>query len=146
MIGWILIPQLTAPAPPISPPVAVMNPEPAPPVSVDVMGVATQALEDCPLPAAPSLPEGATATKKQIVAAREAFQAYDAATNTYLKCVDAAMESARQSAGSASEADLETLKTFGTSAHNTAIDQEQAVADQLNTLVRAYNAKHHPQG
>src|SRR4029077_3663558 len=75
---------------------------------------------------------------------REAFQAYDAATNTYLKCDDAAMESARKSAGSAPEGDLETLKTFGTSAHNTAIDQEQAVADQLNTLVRAYNAKHPP--
>jgi hypothetical protein len=144
VLGWILVPQLTAPAPTVSP--AVTNPEPAPaePAPVDVMRIATLALEDCPLPTAPSLPEGATATKKQIAAAREAFQAYDAATNTYLKCVDAAMESARKSAGSASEADLETLKTFGTSAHNTAIDQEQAVADQLNTLVRAYNAKHPP--
>jgi hypothetical protein len=143
LLALILVPQLTAPAPTVIPPAAVAtNPEPAPAESVDLMRIATLALQDCPLPTAPSLPEVAAATKQQIVAARTAFQAYDAATNTYLKCVDAAMESARKSGGTASETDLQALKTFGDSAHNTAIDQEQSVADRLNTLVRTYNAKH----
>jgi len=34
------------------------------------------------------------------------------------------------------------LKTLHNGAHNTAVDQEQAVADQLNEQVRVFKAKH----
>ena len=36
----------------------------------------------------------------------------------------------------------EMLKTLHNGAHNTAVDQEQAVADQLNEQVRVFKAKH----
>ena len=69
--------------------------------------------------------------------------AYDAATNAYVKCVDAAVEHiAQQSSGTAAPSDLQALKVFGVRAHNTAIDQEQAVVDQFNGQVRTYKAKH----
>jgi len=60
-----------------------------------------------------------------------------------VQCVDTAIERiARQYAGVASPADLKSLKAFGLGAHDTAIDQEQAVADQLNAQIRTYRAKH----
>jgi hypothetical protein len=75
--------------------------------------------------------------------ARQAFEAYDAATNAYTKCVDAtvARVAAQQGRGAPPE-ELERLQAFGTTAHNTAINQEQGVAEQLNTQIRAYKAKH----
>ena len=76
-------------------------------------------------------------------AARATFQAYDAATNAYVACVDSTVDRvARQFAGTATEADIQALKTFRVRAHNEAIDQEQAIADQLNAQVRAYKARH----
>jgi hypothetical protein len=61
----------------------------------------------------------------------------------YAHCVDAAVERlAGQYAGVASAADIQNLKAFGISAHNTAVDQEQALADRLNEQLRIYKGKH----
>jgi len=120
-----------APAPPLAP-----TPE-------DLIGAASAAIEECPLATAPALPDGATASLQQMVAARTAFQAYDGATNSYVHCIDATVARiSKQFTGSSSAADLESLQTFATRAHDTAVDQEQAVADQLNSQIRAFKAKH----
>jgi hypothetical protein len=109
----------------------------------DLIGPASTALGDCPVPAAPAVPDGATATLKQMTEARAAFSAYDAATNNYTQCVDEMVTRVtRQAPAGTSKADLKALSAFAASAHNTAVDQEQAFADHFNTQVRAYNAKH----
>jgi hypothetical protein len=111
--------------------------------SVNLIGAASDELAACKVSTAPAVPDGATASRAQMTAARAAFEAYDAATNAYVKCVDAAVErTAARFRAEASAQDLKSLDTFGSSAHNTAIDQEQAVADQFNREVRAYKAKH----
>lgn len=141
LIAWILAsPLATRPQP-------VPTPLPAPASTVargvDLIGPASSALADCPIATAPAVPDGATATLQQMTAARAAFGAYDAATNNYTQCVDEMVARvAKQFAASASQADLKALSAFAASAHNTAIDQEQAFADQFNGQVRAYNAKH----
>jgi hypothetical protein len=89
------------------------------------------------------MPDGARASREQMVEATSAFKAYDTATVAYTHCVDAAVERlAGQYAGVASAADIQNLKAFGISAHNTAVDQEQALADRLNEQVRIYKGKH----
>jgi hypothetical protein len=111
--------------------------------TVDLVGMATKAMQSCVLPSPPVSPDASTATLNQMLAARNEFQAYDAATNAYIGCVDAAVDRiAHQTAGQASKSDLESLKLFGARAHNTAIDQEQAYVDQFNVQVRAYKAQH----
>jgi len=116
---------------------------PRAPSSVDLIGAASAAIEECRLATAPKLPDGATASLQQMTAARTAFQAYDGATSSYVRCVDSTVARiARQFTGSASPDDLESLQAFATRAHDTAIDQEQAVADQLNSEIRAFKAKH----
>lgn len=103
---------------------------------------ATSQLENCSMPSPPAVPVGASATEAQMLTARAAFQAYDAAINAYTKCVDATIERVTRQFAGAAAVELQELRKLGTSAHNTAIDQEQAVADSLNAQVRAYKAKH----
>lgn len=130
-------PSQTVPAASAAPP-----PSP-PPVSVDLVQVASSALQDCPEPTAPTVPDGSKASSAQMMAAHAAFQTYDAATNNYTKCVDAAVDRiSAQYKGTASDTDIQSLQAFGSRAHNTAIDQEQAVADQFNTQLRAFKGKH----
>jgi hypothetical protein len=110
---------------------------------VDLVDTASIALQDCARGVPPSIPDGARATGAEMTAARAAFQAYDQATNAYVHCVDQAIERVRsQYAAVASPEELKSLTVFGAGAHDTAIDQEQAVADQFNVQVRAYRAKH----
>ena len=76
-------------------------------------------------------------------AAHTAFQAYDTATNNYTHCVDAAVERiVAQYKGTASPADIQSLEAFGNKAHDTAIDQEQAIGDQFNAQIRTFKARH----
>jgi hypothetical protein len=118
----------------------------APPVTaspVNLLGTATSALQACVRATAPSVPDGSTASLNQMEAASAAFRAYDAATNSFIKCVDNTVDHvAKQFAGVASESDLQSLKTFGVSIHNTTLDQEQAVVDKFNSQLRTYKAKH----
>lgn len=113
------------------------------PPTIDLIGTASSALAACPQATAPPVPDGSIASLKEMTAARTAFQAYDGATNSYLHCVDSAIDQiAKQFARVASQDDLNSLHTFGERAHDTAVDQEQAVADQFNSQIRTYKAKH----
>ena len=119
---------------------AVSIPSEAP---VDLVDVASVALQECARAVAPAVPDGSTASAQQMAAAHAAFKAYDTATNSYVHCVDAAIERvAGQYSAVASPTELKSLRDFGSGAHDTAVDQEQALADQLNTQIRAYKAKH----
>jgi hypothetical protein len=122
---------------------AALAPHIAAPSAVDVVGRASSELSACPAFTAPPLPDGTTASFEEMSGARTAFQAYDAATNAYVACVDSTVDRvARQFAATATEADRQALKSFAVRAHNQAIDQEQAIADQLNVQLRAYKASH----
>ena len=117
-------------------------PPPTPPQPHNPLEVATAAIEKCSLGSEPDIPDAATATLQQMEAARAAFQAYDAATNAHSKCVDDAIDQVLKQFPQASSEVQTSVKVLGLEAHNTAISQEQRVADQLNTQVRAFRAKH----
>jgi hypothetical protein len=131
-------PPQTGPAAP-SPPAAAKQPG----APVDLIATASDALQDCAIAPVPAVPDGTKASLSQMTAAQSAFKAYDAATLKYVNCVDATLDRlSAQFAGVASAEELKRLKTFGISAHNSAIDREQALADQFNAQVRAYKARH----
>ena len=140
LLGWGLLSSLgsrspSRPAPPVT--------STAAPSPVNLVEVASAALQACPRATAPAVPDGATASREEMAAATAAFKSFDTATNSYVHCVDVTIERiANQYAGVASRDDLHALKEFGTVVHNTAIDQENAVADQLNAQIRTYKAQH----
>jgi len=142
LMAWVALPYLTRHGSPRVPASTAQAPAASNP-EVDSVALASAQLTACPLATAPHVPDGATASLEQMNTARSAFQSYDAATNAYLRCVDSAVEQlAREIKERASPAELQRLEAFGSSAHNTAVDQEQAVADRLNAQIRAFKARH----
>jgi hypothetical protein len=141
-VGWSnLAPRLAG----TSPPAAVVDSaaQAAPLAHAEPVPTAIAALQDCTAATPPAVaPDGSKASREEMVAARTAFQQYDAATNTFLKCVDVAIDGVTKQFPQASAEEREMLKTLHNGAHNTAVDQEQAVADQLNEQVRVFKAKH----
>src|ERR1700728_851577 len=113
------------------------------PSAAELVKTASTALLACRAATAPAVPDGATASLQEMQAADAAFRAYDAATNSYTKCVDAAVgRVAQQFAGVAEAPDPAALHVFGTRAHNVAIDEEQTAVDQFNGQLGIYKAKH----
>jgi hypothetical protein len=140
LLGWGLISSLGSRSSSPPPPAAVSTPTPTP---VDLVNAASTALQACPRATAPTVPNGSTALREEMAAATAAFKSFDTATNSYVQCVDATVARiANEYAAVASKDDLQALKELGTAAHNTAIDQETAVADQLNAQIRAYKVQH----
>jgi hypothetical protein len=145
LLAWGGLPWLSHP----QPATAVTEPAPvaqAPTAPTSLPGApgraAAAAIEDCNAPSPPTVPDAAKASRAEMVAAHTAFQAYDAATKTFTGCVDAAVDRITRQFARAGADELNTVKVLGLGAHNQAIDQEQALADQFNTQVRAFKAKH----
>jgi hypothetical protein len=139
LLGWGLLSSLGSRSPSQPAPPVTSTPAPSP---VDLVDAASAALQACPRPTAPTVPDGTTASREEMAAATAAFKSFDTATNSYVHCVDVTVQRIAGQHPDASLDDLHSLKEFGTAAHNTAIDQETAVADQLNVEVRSYKAKH----
>ncbi|MGH8290255.1 MAG: hypothetical protein ACREV7_14720 [Steroidobacteraceae bacterium] len=87
--------------------------------------------DDCRLPPAPSkIPDGNTATQQEMITAMETIKQYNGDVQTYLKCLDF---EARQNQLSVSDQ---------MSLHNAAVDQLTHVADEFNSQVKTFQAKH----
>jgi|HubBroStandDraft_1064217.scaffolds.fasta_scaffold146561_2 hypothetical protein len=112
--------------------------QPDPVLTADV------AFNDCVLPPQPTdLPDGATASMPQMQQAHAAVAAYNEATNTYLKCVDAAVgRVAQQDQGAASSGSLRMVDSMGVTLHNAAVDKDRALANRFNQQIRIFKAKH----
>lgn len=145
LAGWVAWSHFAPGLAALPPPPATVNTtaEAAPLAQAEPVPTAIAALQECTAATPPSaVPEGSKSSREQMLAARAAFQQYDAATNAFTQCVDQTIERVIKQFPQASPADLDTLKTLRNGAHNTAVDQEQAFADQLNAQVRAFKAKH----
>lgn len=84
----------------------------------------------CNAPRAPNrVPDGATATEAEMVAAMTTLRRYDGDVNAYLKCLEFEMKRDRIS-------DFERARL-----HNAAIGELQAIANRFNGEVRVYRAR-----
>jgi hypothetical protein len=98
---------------------------------------AATAHAECAFPKAPdSIPDGKTASEAEMVAAMQAFKAYNEAVTAFGACLED--ETKSKAAGTAQ---LMQLKTMQTKKHNAAIDELQAKAKLFNEQVRAFKAR-----
>lgn len=99
-------------------------------------GVAT-AQAECAFPKPPAtIPDGKTASEAEMVAAMQAFKAYNEEVTAFGACLEE--ETKSKAAGTAQ---LMQLKTMQTKKHNAAIDELQTKAKLFNEQVRVFKAR-----
>lgn len=98
---------------------------------------------DCPYPPPPDkFPDGNAASLDDMVAAKKAVTAYDAAIGSYLDCIKQEHQDAVAKAGDKlTNKQKEDLEHIETQRHNAAVAQLQSVADRMNEQIRVYKAK-----
>ena len=113
---------------------------------VIALGTAAHANADCSYPKSPDAPpDGATATKDQMVAAAQGFKRYNGDMNTYLDCLKLEMDAAtpkdpsKLSADEKKKADQQS-KVLAQK-NNAAVDELQANVGRFNEQLKIYKAK-----
>lgn len=113
---------------------------------VCAFAAAAHAEDSCTYPSAPGpVPDGNTATKEQMIAAKNDTGRYNTEMNSYLDCLKLATDAAtpkdpsKLSADERKKAD-DKLKIL-VQKNNAAVDELQAVVGRFNEQLKAYKAK-----
>jgi hypothetical protein len=113
------------------------------------LGSAVHAQATCSYPRAPDAPpDGNTATKEQMIAAKQDFTRYNTEMNAYLDCLKLEMDAAtpkdpkKLSADEKKKAD-EQQKVL-VQKNNAAVDELQANVGRFNDQLKAFKAKNQP--
>ena len=114
---------------------------------VFALGSAAQAQATCTYPRTPdALPDGNTASKEQMIAAKNEVQRYNTEMNAYLDCIkleiDAATPKDPSKLSKDDKAKAEQQEKVLTQKNNAAVDELQAVVGRFNEQLKAYKAKH----
>lgn len=108
-------------------------------ITVSLMAISAVAFGACDYPRRIDIPNGAEASKDEMIAGQRAIKTYMDAMNTYLDCIEAETEAAK-SPDESPEITAER-KALLSKRHNAAIDEMETVAAEFNAQVRAYKAK-----
>jgi len=93
----------------------------------------------CDYPARPSLPDGSSASRDELMLAKEDVNAFLAGVDTYLTCIEAEYNSAKDSLASDPEELARRDELLGKK-FDAANDEKALVGEEFNLQVRAYNA------
>jgi len=144
LLAWGLTQQLlpgrSSSAPPTTAAAAASSQTPA---RADLTLVASSAFSDCGKPTEPGAPpDGASASRAQMLAAQEAMKAYDAATTAYTQCVDTAAQNiVNQYQNFVPASEVRAVRELDVKVHNAAVDQDQALVTRFNQQLRVFQAK-----
>jgi hypothetical protein len=116
---------------------------------VFALGSAAHSQATCTYPAAPDAPpDGATATKDEMLAAKHKFDHYNSDMNAYLDCIKLEMDSAVPKDTSKLSPDekkkLDEHVKMLTQKNNAAVDELQANVGRFNEQLKIYKAKNPP--
>jgi hypothetical protein len=93
----------------------------------------------CDYPASIDIPNGAQASKDEMIEGQRAIKGYMEAMNTYLDCIDLETRAAIEE-GEAPEVTAERERLLGQK-HNAAVEEMEKLAAEFNAQVRAYKAR-----
>ena len=106
------------------------------------LGTAAVAQADCTYPRAPDAPpDGNTATKDQMIAAKHDFDRYNGEMNSYLDCLKLEMDAAAPKDPKKPTADEKKQAAILVQKNNAAVDELQAVVGRFNEQLKLYKAK-----
>jgi hypothetical protein len=97
----------------------------------------------CSYPRAPAnVPDGSMATKEEMKAAQQAFQAYNNAIKAYTDCLNLEHdERIAKDPAALTEDQKKELERMRAQKNNAAIDEAEAVTARFNEQVRLFNAR-----
>lgn len=113
---------------------------------VFALGTALSAQADCTYPRAPDAPpDGNTATKDQMIAAKHEFDRYNGEMNSYLDClkleIDAAAPKDPTKLSPEEKKKAEAQQKILVQKNNAAVDELQAVVGRFNEQLKIFKAK-----
>src|ERR1700689_3121420 len=116
---------------------------------VFALGSAAHAQATCAYPRSPDAPpDGNTATKDQMIAAKHDFDRYNTEMNAYLDCLKLEIDSAAPKDPSKLSADekkkADEQNKILVQKNNAAVDELQANVGRFNGQLKAYKAAHQP--
>ena len=94
----------------------------------------------CDYPERPSIPDGSTASKEELLAAKDGVATFLAGVDDYLTCVETDEKEAVAALESPDTEDLKRRDEMISSKFDAANDEKALVGEQFNQQVRAYNA------
>ena len=112
---------------------------------VFALGSAAHSQATCTYPRSPDAPpDGATATKDQMITAKHDFDRYNGEMNVYLDCLNLEMDAtpkdvSKMTADEKKKVDQEAKMLV--QKHNSAVDELQAVVGRFNEQLKIYKAK-----
>jgi hypothetical protein len=112
---------------------------------VFALGFAAHAQASCSYPQSPAAPpDGNTATREEMVAAKHDFDRYNGEMNAYLDCLNLEMDAApkdktKLTADEQKKADQEAKILV--QRHNAAVDELTAVVGRFNEQLKLFKAK-----
>ena len=110
-------------------------------ISIVLMTAAPFALA-CDYPAPPkNLPEGASASKQEMLAGVKMIAAYQETMSEYLTCIEADEIVATQALADDDEEGKKQLKTMSNKKYNAAVDEQTRTVELFNAEIRAYKAR-----
>jgi hypothetical protein len=96
----------------------------------------------CNYPAPPKeLPDGATATKDEMLAGVKIISAYQAEMTEYLSCIEAEEIVTVQALADDDEEGKQQSKTMFDKKYNAAVDEQTKTVERFNVEIRAYKAR-----
>lgn len=94
----------------------------------------------CDYPERPSIPDGSTASKEELIAAKEGVATFLAGVDDYLTCIENDEKEAVAALESADTDDLKRRDEMLSSKFDAANEEKALVGEEFNQQVRAYNA------
>lgn len=94
----------------------------------------------CDYPERPSIPDGATASKEELLAAKDAVGVYLSGVDDYLTCIENDEKAAVASIENPDQDDLKRRDELIGKKFDAANDEKALVGEEFNQQVRAYNA------
>jgi hypothetical protein len=108
------------------------------------LGAAATAQADCTYPRAPDkIPDGATASKDEMVAAKNDVSRYNNEMNAYLDCIKLEIQAIPKDAKMSKDekAKAEAQEKLLDQKNNAAVDELQSVATRFNEQLKIWKAK-----
>jgi hypothetical protein len=95
----------------------------------------------CDYPQRPTIPDGATASKDDLLAAKASVQEFIAKVDEYLTCIETAETAAVADLDNPSQEELQRRDDMLNKKFDAANEEKVLVGEQFNQQIRAYNAK-----